>query len=164
MTTTPAPTTLPQGTPAPKTRIAPTDITTALAAALTAERMAAYSYGVAGARLSSSRARSAALAGLDSHRTRRDAIAALLTERSEALPPDPGLYQLPAGAPTGESSARELLAALEQVCAATFADLVGLADGSALRASAASWLNSSAVAAAIWSGSTGPWPGLPERS
>lgn len=134
----------------------------ALQSALAGEHAAVYGYGVVGGRLAGRPDEAAARAGYDVHRARRDALEGLV--RAEGAEPVAAAvaYDLPGPVQT-PAQARALAADLELGTAATYADLVAVADAR-LRATAGGWLRDSAVRAAGWSGTAATFPGLTERS
>jgi hypothetical protein len=87
-----------------------------LVAALKAEHAAIFAYGVLGARLDSATVAYAAQAEA-AHRTRRDALVLLLTERKVDPPPAEPAYVLPAPV-TDQASALKLAVDVEQRAAA----------------------------------------------
>lgn len=133
----------------------------ALVAAVRVEQQAVYGYGLAGARLSG-RERTAALAALDAHRSRRDRLS-ILVARSGATPPPAAAAYLPPAPVVDVASARALCAALEDTCAGAAWDLTAASrPASAERSLAVSWLAEAATSAATWRGSTRtPAPVLP---
>lgn len=117
-----------------------------LQTALSAEHAAVYGYGVLGARLDRSD-RSAALTAFDSHRGRRDQLAARVGERG-ALP-----VVAAAGydVTVADAAAALLLAArLEDGMGLRWRDLLGGTDDPALRALGLAGLTETAVRAAGW--------------
>jgi len=128
----------------------------ALTAALLVEHQVVYGYGVAGAHLSAG-GRAQALRELDTHRLRRDQLAAMLGARA---PVAAAAYALPY-AVHDDVTARSLCAALEDGCAGAAWDLVDAAPAdSTARGLGVSWLAQSAVSAAHWRGGS-PGPALP---
>nr|WP_196790830.1 DUF4439 domain-containing protein [Motilibacter aurantiacus] len=130
-------------------------------AALAGEHAAVWAYGVVGARLPAGRAPQA-LAALAAHRARRDALERTL-ERASASPVAAApAYDLP-GPVTTPAQAVALGELVEERLAAAYADLVAAAEAEQLRATAARGVREAAVRAALWRGSSVPFPGLPER-
>jgi hypothetical protein len=133
----------------------------ALQAALAAEFAAVYGYGVVGAHTAGA-ARATALQALAWHQSQQPTLTASLTAAAARPVTAEPAYALPFPV-TGAASAARLAASLESGVAATYADLVGQAEG-ADRLFAADALATCATRAALWSGSSVPFPGLPERS
>jgi hypothetical protein len=130
----------------------------ALQEVLAGEHAAVYGYGVVGARLAGGPDERAAVAGYDTHRARRAAVALLVTADGGQPTPAAAGYDL-GGPVTDPAQARALAARIERGAAATYADLVGSGAGT-LRSSAAGWLSDAAVRAASWSGHPDTFPGL----
>lgn len=132
-----------------------------LEAALVAEHQAVYGYGVAGARLGG-RPRAAALAALDTHRVRRDRLAALLAATGATPPAAAPAYALPFPV-RDATSAASLCAALEDACAGAAWDLAAASPArSVARDLAVRWLAQADAAAVGWRGAPGPaLPGQP---
>jgi hypothetical protein len=134
----------------------------AVQGALAGEHAAVYGYGVVGARLTGGPDEAAARAGYDVHLARRDALDVLVRAAGAEPVAAAVAYELPGPADT-PAQARALAADLELGTAATYADLVAVAEAP-LRATAAGWLQDAAVRAAGWSGTAATFPGLTERS
>jgi hypothetical protein len=117
-----------------------------LLALVEAEHAAVYAYGVLGARLDDARRRFAQLA-YDSHRARRDQVAAAVRDAGGAPPPP-----LPAYDVTVASAAEALLLAvrIEEGLALRWRDLVGDTSDADLRRLGVAGLQESAVRAAQW--------------
>lgn len=131
----------------------------ALQQVLAGEHAAVYGYGVVGARLAGGPYERSAVSGWDTHRARRAAVSALVTQAGAEPAPAAAGYEL--GGPVADpEQARALAARIEQRAAATYADLVGAVNGG-VRSSAATWLTDAAVRAAGWSGQPQTFPGLP---
>lgn len=130
----------------------------ALRAVLAAEHAAAYAWSLAASRLRR-RERADALSAWETHRARRDAVAALLRDRGEAAPAAEPAYALPFPVRSA-GAARRLGLVVEQRCAAVYADLVAAGAGDARTLGAAA-LTDAAVRAALLRGAPVPWPGLP---
>lgn len=125
--------------------------TEALAAAVDVENQAIYGYGLTGAHFTGAD-RARALAALDSHRARRDRLAAMLV-RLGATPPAAAPAYSPPTPVTSATSGRALCAALEDACAGAAWDLVTASRaGSSSRSLAVTWLSEAAVAASTWRG------------
>jgi Domain of unknown function (DUF4439) len=135
--------------------------TSALQSVLAGQHAAIYGYGVVGARLTGA-ARNRAVADFDSHRARRDELAALIRSRGDQPVAAASSYTLPA-AVTSADDAVVLATLLEERLAALWADAVVALSGS-LRALAIGGLRDAAVRAASWRGGSVPFPGLPERT
>lgn len=125
-----------------------------LAALLEAEHAAVYGYGVAGGRLTEEPQRLARLA-YDSHRARRDQLAARLSERGgDPQPPAPA-YDVTAAS---VDEALALAVRLEEGLAVRWRDLVAGTDERPLRELAVAGLQECAVRAAQWRELTGSAP------
>ena len=139
----------------------------ALIAALAAEHAAVWGYGVVGAALPGDR-RDLAGAAEGAHRDARDALVALLTERStEPVGPE-GAYELPFPV-LSEADAAALAVTLEDGVAAAY---VGVLDGAVERSTrqlAVRALGTTEVRAVAWRTRAGqapvtaPFPGLPDQ-
>ena len=117
-----------------------------LAELLEATHAAVYGYGVLGARLPDEPRRLARLA-YDSHRVRRDQLAARLLERGgDPAPPAPA-YDVSAAS---ADEALALAVRLEEGMAVRWRDLVGGTDDRQLRELAVGGLQECAVRAAQW--------------
>lgn len=125
-----------------------------LTALLDAEHAAVYGYGVLGARLDES-ARELALLAHDSHRARRDQVAARLRERGGAAEPPPPAYDV---AVPDAAQALALAVRLEEGLALRWRDLVGGTDERPLRELAVAGLTECAVRAAQWRRRAGTAP------
>lgn len=117
-----------------------------LTALLEAEHAVVYGYGVLGARLDEDTRRLALLA-YDSHRARRDQLAARLRERGGDPEPPPPAYDV-AVATTADALA--LAVRLEEGLAQRWRDLVAGTDERPLRQLAVAGLTECAVRAAQW--------------
>jgi len=117
-----------------------------LAALLAAEHAAIYGYGVLGARLDDATRRTA-LTAYDSHRARRDQLAALLRSTGESPAPPAAGYDV--ATPTREA-ALALAVRLEEGLSLRWRDLVAGTDDRALRTLAVGGLQETAVRAATW--------------
>ena len=123
----------------------------ALAAAVDVENQTIYGYGLAGAHFSG-RDRARALGALDTHRTRRDRLVAMLVHL-RATPPVAAPAYAPPTPVRDAASGRALCAALEDACAGAAWDLVAVSSaGSPSRGLGVTWLTEAAVAAATWRG------------
>ena len=125
-----------------------------LAELLEAAHAAVYGYGALGARLDEP-TRRVALAAVDVHRARRDALAAQLRARGAEPQPGPPAYDVEVA---DAAAARALAVRLEEGMALRWRDLVGGTDDVALRRLALSGLQESAVRAATWRELTGSGP------
>ncbi|PZF80254.1 DUF4439 domain-containing protein [Jiangella anatolica] len=129
-------------------------------AALAGEHACVYGYGVAGAHLPD-RAEEA-LGALTAHRSRRDALTALIVAAgAEPGAAEPG-YALPSPV-TDPASAQALAVLLEQRLGALYADLVGAAATPELRELAVRAVVASSVQALTWGGAPSAFPGLDGR-
>lgn len=117
-----------------------------LTALLGAEHAAVYGYGVLGARLEPD-PRSVAQAAVDSHRGRRDALAALLRDREATAPAPAAAYDV---AVSGPADALALAVRLEQGLSVRWRDLVAGTDDPTLRRLGIDALVETAVRAASW--------------
>lgn len=117
-----------------------------LAELLEGEHAVVYGYGVLGARLDSP-SRDLALLAYDSHRTRRDQLAARLRERGSDPEPPPPAYDVSVGS-TAEALA--LAIRLEEGLTLRWRDLVGGTDDRQLRQLGLAGLQECAVRAAQW--------------
>ncbi len=127
-------------------------------AALDGEYAIMYAYGVAGARLSSDT--DVALTMLAEHRISRDQLRAWLVEDSDGPTPPAPAYTLP-GRVTGDTSARQLLAALELRLVPLYTQLVAdLADDPRRLSWAIRQIRACALRAQSWGapGQAFPWP------
>jgi hypothetical protein len=113
---------------------------------LEAEHAAVYGYGVLGARLDE-QARLLALSAYDSHRARRDQLAARLRERGGDPQPAPPGYDV---AVASAAEALALAVRLEEGLATRWRDLVAGTGERALRELAVAGLQECAVRAAQW--------------
>ena len=113
---------------------------------LEASHAAVYGYGVLGARLDDVTRPSAVLA-LDSHRARRDQLAARLRERGAPAPVTEPVYDV---AVAGSPDALALAVRLEQGMSVRWRDLIAGVDDPALRALGLGGLTETAVRAAQW--------------
>lgn len=135
------------------------DATQAAQAALAGEHACVYGYGVVGANLENDES---ALEALGTHRSRRDTLAGLI--RSAGAEPEAAAttYALPSPV-TGEASATNLAAQMEQRLTSLYADLVGAADTDELREFAAQALIDATVTGTGWGADGGAFPGLDDR-
>lgn len=117
-----------------------------LTALLTAEHAAIYGYGVLGARLETGPRRAAQVA-VDSHRGRRDALAALLRDRDAPTPGPSAAYDVSV---SGSADALALAVRLEQGLSVRWRDLVTGTDDPSLRRLGVDALVETAVRAASW--------------
>ena len=125
-----------------------------LAELLEAEHAAVYGYGVLGARLDDA-TRRVAVAAVDVHRARRDALAAQL--RARGTDPAESLPAYDVAVPTADE-ALALAVRLEEGMALRWRDLVGGTDDVELRRLALSGLQETAVRAATWRRRSGTGP------
>ena len=121
---------------------------------LEATYAAVYAYGVLGARLGDE-PRALARLAYDSHRVRRDQLAARLTERGGDPEPPPPAYDVDVASP---DEALQLAVRLEEGLAARWRDLVGGTDDRQLRELAVAGLTECAVRAAQWRQAAGTSP------
>ncbi len=126
----------------------------ALASALSTEHQAIYAYGVLGARLDD-RSRSLALAAFDAHRTRRDAVLAVLRTRRLPTPGPAASYDVTVASP---SQALALAVRVEVEVGVRWRDVVAATDDPTLRALSVPALQDSAVRAAQWRKAAGTTP------
>ena len=132
-----------------------------LLALVEAEHAAVYAYGVLGARLDDTRRRAALLA-YDSHRARRDQVAAALRSAGGTPPASLAAYDVTVA---NAVEALALAVRIEDGLALRWHDLVGEANDVALRQLAVAGLQESAVRAAQWrklagiTPTTVPFPG-----
>ena len=129
----------------------------ALQAALAAEHAAVYGYGVAGAHLSGARRRAAAQ-DWQIHEASRDALAAMITALGAQPVAAAAAYRLPFRVSTGRAAVM-LAAFLEDRVAAAYLGVVALSQAR-LRLFGARALESAALRAAGWRGTTLAFPGL----
>jgi Domain of unknown function (DUF4439) len=129
----------------------------ALQAALAAEHAAVYGYGVAGAHLSGARQRAAAQ-DWQIHQASRDALAAMITALGAQPVAAAAAYRLPFRVSTGRAAVM-LAAFLEDRVAAAYLGVVALSQAR-LRLFGARALESAALRAAGWRGTTLAFPGL----
>lgn len=125
---------------------------------LAAEHRAVYGYGVAGARQSGAARRQSTLLW-QAHRTRRDRVAQLITDRGGKPVAAEPAYRLPEGAPA------LLAAGLEEELLNAYLGLAGAGDP-ALRRFAAQAMQEAMTRRVRWTrtGPSGAFPGLPEES
>ena len=121
---------------------------------LEAEHAVVYGYGVLGARLDEDTRRLALLA-YDSHRARRDQLAARLRERGGDPEPPPPAYDVSV---TGVDDALALAVRLEEGLTLRWRDLVAGTDERPLRELALAGLQECAVRAAQWRRRAGTVP------
>ncbi|MEX2288901.1 MAG: ferritin-like domain-containing protein [Mycobacteriales bacterium] len=128
---------------------------------LEAEHATVYGYGLLGARLDEQPRRLALLA-YDSHRARRDQLAARLREHGGDPEPPPPAYDVAVGS---AAEALALATRLEEGMAVRWRDLVAGTDDRQLRTLAVTGLQECAVRAAQWRQQAGiapptvAWPG-----
>lgn len=120
--------------------------TDALVALLEAEHAVVYAYAVLGARLDEA-TRQAALAAYDSHRARRDQLAAALRARGAAAPAPLAAYDVTV---VDQRGALALAVRLEVGLSVRWRDLVGATDDLGLRRLGVAGLQECAVRAAQW--------------
>ncbi|HJU96942.1 MAG TPA: ferritin-like domain-containing protein [Jiangellaceae bacterium] len=133
-------------------------ITDALQAALAGEHACVYGYGLVGAH-AGTRDEPAARAAYESHRARRDLLAAQLrARRAEPVAALPA-YGVPF-AVTDAVTASRLAGLLEERLAPLYADLVAVAANPVLREQAARALVETSVRSAGWTGGIRALPGL----
>lgn len=130
----------------------------ALQAALAGEHACVYGYGLLGPYVSDSD-EPAARAAYDSHRARRDQLAAQVRARSADPVAALAAYAVPF-AVVDPATARRLAGQLEERLAPLYADLVRVTTNPALRESAARALVEAAVRSAGWGAPTPALPGL----
>lgn len=135
----------------------------ALQAAIGAEHVAIFGYGVLGAHLSGAR-RQEASQFWDSHRTRRDRLRAYIQQRGAVPAAAAAAYQLPF-AVSSPRTAAQLAARLEDGVVAAYAGLAGVSDAR-LRRYAALAMQEAVVRAVRWRGAppATAFPGLPETT
>jgi hypothetical protein len=129
----------------------------ALQAALAAEHAAVYGYGVAGAHLSGARRRAAAQ-DWQIHEASRDALAAMITALGAQPVAAAAAYRLPFRVNSGRAAV-SLAAFLEDRVATAYLGVVALSEAR-LRLFGARALESAALRAAGWRGTTLAFPGL----
>lgn len=131
---------------------------TALQRVLAGEHAAIYGYGVIGPRVPSAQ-RAAVSAAYDSHRARRDELAALIRARgAEPVAAAPAYLTPPL---PDAAAARTLAVAMERALARHWAELVAATGDPALRRLAATALAETAVRSVAWGAGPQPFPGLP---
>ena len=128
-------------------------------AALRAEHVAVYGFGIVGGRLGP--ADGAARTSLAVHRWRRDYCVARLVAAGTAPEPAAAAYR-PRAPVTTDQQARALATAIEQSCSVTYLGLVVQLDV-AVRRVGTRWLRQSAVDQTRWSGAIPALPGLTEQ-
>ncbi|WP_344450970.1 ferritin-like domain-containing protein [Actinocorallia aurantiaca] len=124
---------------------------------LAAEHRAVYGYGLTGARQSGT-ARRQSTALWQAHRTRRDRISALVSQRKgDPVAAEPS-YRLPDGAPA------QIAAGLEEELISAYLGLAGASDA-ALRKFAAQAMQEAMTRRVRWTRTSppSPFPGLPEN-
>jgi hypothetical protein len=136
-------------------------VVTALLAAAAAENAAVYGYSVAGARLATGQAKSAARTAYDAHRAQVQTVTQWLARLGATPAPAAPVYRLPCPV-VDNPTARALLAAIEESTAAAYADVVAAAGGQ-LQHDAAVVLQAAAVREAQWRTTPVPFPGLVGR-
>ena len=129
----------------------------ALRAALAAEQVACYGYGVVGAYLHGADA-DTAQADWIAHQRARDALAAMISAAGATPMPAAVAYQLPVSVRTG-NQARTLAAALGDGVARAYVGLVAVTDAGLRRVGVAG-VQAAALRAAAWSQTTTAFPGL----
>jgi hypothetical protein len=117
-----------------------------LRALVEAEHAAVYGYGVLGARLDDARRRAALLA-YDSHRARREQVAAALRSAGGTPPAPLPAYDV---AVSTAAEALALAVRIEEGLSLRWRDLVGDTDDVALRSLAVAGLQETAVRATQW--------------
>jgi uncharacterized protein DUF4439 len=132
----------------------------ALQAALAAEQVASYGYGVVGAHLIG-QAFTLATADCVLHERARDALEAMITALGGVPAPAAVAYQLP-GTIGSRAEVIGLAAELEQGVIAGYLGLVAVSDAS-LRTLAAKRMQQAAVRAARWGSAPAAFPGLASR-
>ncbi|MCW2946504.1 MAG: hypothetical protein JWR24_3221 [Actinoallomurus sp.] len=131
----------------------------ALQAALAAEHVAIFGYGVLGARLMGLQRQNATLMW-NSHRTRRDRLRSYVQAYGAEPVAAAPAYQLPSPVSSTHAAA-QLAARLEDGVVAGYAGLAGVSDAD-LRRYAALAMQEATVRAVRWRGSPPPaFPGLP---
>lgn len=130
----------------------------ALQAALAGEHACVYGYGLLGPYVSDGD-EPAARAAYDSHRARRDQLAAQVRARSADPVAALAAYAVPF-AVVDPATARRLAGQLEERLAPLYADLVRVTTNPALRETAARALVEAAVRSAGWGAPTPALPGL----
>ena len=126
--------------------------------ALADEHAVIYGYGVAGPRLQGAD-RTAADAGFDAHRLRRERLAELVAEAGQTPVAPAAAYELPFAVQSAVD-ARRLIALLEAGIADRYFDLVRAA-GTGERAESVDWLSESAAQRARFDGGIAAFPGAP---
>ena len=130
----------------------------ALQSALSAENAAVYGYGLAGARLTGSQF-TVAQEYWSGHRSARATLTTMITQLGSAPPPAAAAYRPPF--PVNSAGAAVSLAAmLEDGVLTAYLGLVAVDDPS-MRAFGAQRMQTAAIRAAYWRGTTVPFPGLP---
>jgi len=132
--------------------------TRALQAALAAEQVAIYGYGVVGSHLNGT-ARALATTDWTAHQVASDQLTALLQARRASPDPAAVAYQLPHQVSTA-AQALDLAAVLEDQVTSAYLGLVGL-DEPSVRMLGARQVRAAALRAAAWRGRTLAFPGLP---
>lgn len=148
------------GHPTPSPSAPPSQVR-ALQAALTAEYVAIFGYGVAGAHLTG-RQLAQARRAWNGHQATRDQLAEMVARRGAAPVAAATSYHLPVTV-HDRRSAVALAAHLEDLVATAYLGLVGL-DDPALRSLGARGLRASALRATAWRGTTLAFPGLAAAS
>lgn len=129
----------------------------ALQAVLAAENAAVYGYGLAGAQLSGGQY-TAAQQDWNLHRAARATVSAMITQRGGTPAAAAAAYRPPFPVHSA-GSARSLAALLEDGLVRAYLGLVAL-DDHTLRTFGAGQMESAAIRAAFWRGSTTAFPGL----
>jgi hypothetical protein len=134
---------------------------TALQAALAAEHAAVYGFGVVGAMLRGTEQTDAKGSWL-AHQHQRDSLEGMITKLGATPAAASPAYQLPFPV-TGTASAKRLAAYLEDGVTRAYLGVVAVTDVS-LRTFGAQMMQTSANRAAVWSGATTAFPGMPGGS
>jgi hypothetical protein len=130
----------------------------ALQGALAAEHAAVYGYGVVGA-MTSGAQRAAARTDWTAHQVARDTLETMLTGLGATPVAASAAYQLPFAVTSGKTAAR-LAAALEDGVTRAYLGVVAVTDP-ALRSFGAKAMQTAAVRALAWTGTTKAFPGMP---
>jgi hypothetical protein len=137
---------------------APEAAVAALQSALSAENVAIYGYGLAGAQLSGAQF-AVAQQDWNAHRAARSALTTMIKQRGAAPRPAAPAYRPPFPV-TSPGAAVSLAAMLEEGVLTAYLALVAV-DDPALRSFGAQRMQTAAIRAAYWRGSTVAFPGLP---
>jgi hypothetical protein len=130
----------------------------ALQSALSAENVAIYGYGLAGAQLSGSRF-TVAQQDWNAHRAARTELTTIIRQLGATPTPAAAAYRPPFPV-SSPGAAVSLAAMLEEGVLTAYLGLVAL-DDPALRSFGARRMQTAAIRAAYWRGSTVAFPGLP---